>query len=293
MSAPATLLDPLRETLVVRALDAACAVVGVDRPRVFEPNRHLAGRARLTAACALTDADRRDGRTGTAGVWAARLSLNDVSLAPTQRVRRGVTPAMIAAVIGYLAGGALPGRMAEADRHRKGRPKAPKSDLDLARKAAAAKRAERDARIIAARMAGQRPTEIALREGMDQKSVSKILTRSGKAFPALKAGPAATPVKAAREAAPTGTPNRLPRQERPQAPAEIDRKPWVPLEGSAPVRLVDHRHGCRWPLEIGDGRTPFVCNLKTTAHGLYCERHRALSRPRAALAEQELAGAAA
>lgn len=286
------LLSPEREALAGPALNAACAILGVDPARAFEVRLHMAARARLTAACALADRDRVQAPgTPTAGMWAERFAVHPVSLSPSQRVQRGVAVAMLAAVTAHLNGAALPERMPEFISEKMGgrRPKLPAPD----RPAIDARKAEREARgrrIIAARKAGVGPTEIAEREKCARSVVSKTLAAAGETFPRLRAGP--------QPGAGAGDPSApKPRAPRARAAAQVERpkpeapKPevltpfpdshpaWAPLPGSSPVPLVAHRTGCRWPVTVEGERAPHVCNGRTTVHGLYCERHRWLSLP--------------
>lgn len=44
---------------------------------------------------------------------------------------------------------------------------------------------------------------------------------------------------------------------------------FAPLPGSAPIRVADHKDGCRWP--IGDG--PFLFCNEAVSSGHYCATH--------------------
>lgn len=77
---------------------------------------------------------------------------------------------------------------------------------------------------------------------------------------------------------------REPKPAAPVSPVPIDGTPigkydaaFKPLEGSAPIRIEDHREGqCRWPVDIG-GHT-FFCGCGVAESARYCHTHNTLSR---------------
>lgn len=53
---------------------------------------------------------------------------------------------------------------------------------------------------------------------------------------------------------------------------------WEALAGTAPVGLLDHTSGCRWPITGPGGETLF-CNGEAPGKGPYCATHERLAAP--------------
>ncbi len=291
----------LTQGLADRAVTLAAACYDLDPATVFEPGRRDGrGKVRLLAAIALTDPVDRP-----AAACARVMGVNVTMMAPTQMERRGVSSAQVRQVRSQLFAEPLPDGpvLALAEDAKRGEAgwKHPARDADF------------DGRVVKARKAGKGPTDIAREEGCSRNRVLWALRQSGLTFaPAQRGRPPKDPSqRAQRKPRPKVPPRSTSGVTRPAAqttteqpgpsptpvlvtPFPENHPVWSPLPNSTPIRLIDHRRGCRWPVTVEAARGPFVCNLSTTAHGLYCERHRWLSiAPSARWGERRLAGASA
>lgn len=298
--APALVSGPLTSVMVARAVIAAAAEYGVDPQTVYEPVRDGRGRARMLAAAALIHPQDRP-----AGLCAKALGLNVVQISPSGLARRGVTAAALSRV-----GAALSKAPAAAQacaplkmtvRPRRGDPDYVDPRRDTAR----------DARMLAARRAGEGPRSIAKREGMSlgvtKAFLSRVAAQTGETYPEVAPGPnrggrpkrvrteAETAAKAkprVRKPRPGATSDQGvdPSPDRPAAPAPApvappvrvvdpfpaDHSAWAPLPGTTPVRLIDHKTGCRWPVTVEGARDRMVCDAPVQVAqgcGPYCGRH--------------------
>lgn len=290
---------PLTAGLVARAVVCAAGEYGLDPQTVYERARDGRGRARLLAAAALIHPKDRP-----AVQCAKLLGVHVVSMSPSGLVGRGVTAEALARVRTHLTQHAAQVQ-AQADapltvavRRRRGDPDYVDPRRDTVR----------EARMLAARRAGEGPRIIAQREGMSlgatKAFLAKAAAETGETYPEVLPGPnrggrpkrvrpegeiAAKAKPRVRKPAPPPdqTPDRT--RDRPAsaatapaaAPVVIERFPsdhsaWVPLPGTTPVRLIDHKTGCRWPVTVEAVAAPMVCDapvLIAQGCGPYCGRH--------------------
>lgn len=276
---------PLTQALADRALQLASACYGVDPATAFETGRKDGrGKARVLAAVALYDPACRPMVT-----CARAMAISKTMMAPTQLQRRGILEAHLETVRAGLFLAPLPD--------------SPVLTLptDWSRGEAGwthpARDAGFDARVVKARMAGQGPGDIAKTENCSRHRVLWALSQSGRDFPRLSPGrPAKDPADRARRK-PRVQITAVPAAPQP-APSTVAHFPadhplWAPLKGSEPVRLIDHRSGCRWPVEVEGRREPMVCNVIAVGEGPYCKHHRWLSiSPSSRMGERRLKDAA-
>ncbi len=260
--------------LVAGVVAAAARHLGLDPSVMLVPsNRNGRGKVRQLAGAALI----ARGLATHKGAGAT-LGLHPIQLSPSQLLRAGITQddvRVVAACLPAPDGDARPIVLT-----RRGDPDYVDPRRDLAR----------EARILAARLNGAGPRVIAEAEGVAPGLVVSVLQREvrrGAVLPPLKCG---RPARAHARAARTG-PAKPPAPKAPKAQATRAAKPaplkpaparepfpdhhpaWSPLPDSAPVRLIDHDKGCRWPVTV-EGRTqPMVCNLPAEVLSPYCARH--------------------
>lgn len=285
---------PLTADLVARALVFACAHYAVDIRTVYERKGDGRGRARLLAAALLADKAFRPGAS-----CARVMAVNAVTLAPTQMAARRIFPEVVASVKARVfSAEPEPSLSPRALEVLKAAEPAKPEPLVLPKDPKRGEAGwihphrdmEREARVVKARKAGRAPSQIAEDEKVSKGHINVILRRSGETFAPIKSGRRPSgdkPVRKPKAATKPAAKPKLPVVAKVEAPRPVpmvavepfpdDHPAWAPLAGSTPVRLVDHTHGCRWPLTVEGHREPMVCNLRTVADHVYCERHRWLS----------------
>lgn len=316
MTAPAATSDlvpgPLTAGMVARAVVAAAAEYGFDPQTVFAPIRDGRGRARLLAAAALIHPTDRP-----AIQCAKLLGVHVVQMSPSGLVGRGVYCEALARVRADLARSAA---SASADapltvsaRRRRGDPDYVDPRRDLAREARMleARRSGEGPRAIAkreglsltatkalfariARDTGEVFPEVARgphRGGRPRKAASapKTVAKTAQGSAAATGSGQATrrgrPRKAAEQSASAPRPAEAPAFAAPATSEPVEPFPrshpaWAPLPGTTPVRLIDHKAGCRWPVTVEGVRDHMVCNdrpVEAPGCGPYCGRHAWLS----------------
>lgn len=296
--APDLVPGPLTAGLVARAVVCAAAEYGFDPQTVYEPARDGRGRVRVLAAAALIHPQDRP-----AAQCAKLMAVNVVQVTPSGLARRAITAealtrvhAALAAHAAQTAATADARPLAVSARVRRGDP----GWIDPRRDTA------REARILAARRAGEGPRTIAKREGMSlgatKAFLAKVAAETGETYPKADPGPnrggrpkrvrteadgAAKPKPRGRPrkaAAGAASPGRASVAPSPVAstpalvvdPFPADHPAWSPLPGTSPVRLIDHKTGCRWPVTVEAVAAPMVCDapvLIAQGCGPYCGRH--------------------
>lgn len=268
--------------IISRALAGAAKLRGFDVSVLLDRGpRDGRGKVRQLAGAALVAAGH-----GSAAEVAEALALNRAQLSPSTLARIGVTADEVRQVQEALP---VP---ATAVRKRRSKPDYvdPRRDLQT------------EKRIIAARMAGERPSWIATSEGVSRGMVYSTMVRAerdGTVFPALPPGPVRKagadrvervrvkaparpqPRSGRRPATAAASPRPAPQREPVAAlppPEAVEAFPdnhpaWAPLEGSTPILLVEHERGCRWPVTVSGAREPMVCNQPTHGATPYCEPH--------------------
>lgn len=284
MTAPVLTPGALTPELCARAVVQAGRLLKIDPATCFEKVADGRGRVRLLAAAALIHPADRPVKAS-----ARVMAVHPNSLAPSALVNRGIYSNMVADVRRAVFTPPVPKGV---DLKRPEDAKRGEDDwIDPRRQV------EREQRIIAARKAGTGPAQIARDEQVNVTTVYRILNRHPGPFPSLKTGPRPKIGKAS--AAPTASKTRTPRASTrvaasrlkpapapvvapapPPEPVEAfpaDHPAWAPLPGTTPRRLVDHKDGCRWPVEVPGAREPMVCDSRIIAGSPYCERHRWLA----------------
>lgn len=307
---------PLTAALAARAVVAAAAEYGFAPETVHLPIRDGRGRARLLAAAGLVHPHDRPAAqcAKLMGVGCVQMSPSGLVArgVTAEAVARVHTALAQAAARGEFA--AAPDLSIKA-RARRGEPGwvDPRRDLAREKRILDARRAGDGPREIARREGMSLTTtkgllaRLAAESGEVYPEVKPGPRRGGR--PARPQGgppqkvrvprPAKAPGLDPAPAKPRGRPRKVQNAEAaavaspaepksfaaatPEAPAAPvdpfpkDHPAWTPLPGAEPARLIDHRTGCRWPVEIEGRREPMVCNAPTHPSGTYCGRHLWLS----------------